>query len=352
MAAGRQKGRVTIRTVAEDAGVSVAAVSKVLRDAYGVSAELRSRVQASMQKLAYRPHAAARGMRGQTYTLGVLFPDIHNPFFADVLSGVNEALERTQYQPLLGISQSLGAMETALINAMVDRQMDGLILVGPRMLTADIVAVAERTPTVVIAHHRPDAVAFDTVNNNDQLGAAAVVRHLAAGGYRSIAYLTQLVPDDEQTMITTQREIGYRAAMAELGLGRFVNVIRAEQTARETQTAARHALQSRSRPEAIFCWTDFIALEVLSVARELGLKVPEDLAVVGYDNTSYCDLAQNALTSIDQSGQVLGLQAARLLIERIKGRQTAEHFVVTPRLVARGSSGPKRVAGEGPGAKA
>ena len=77
---------------------------------------------------------------------------------------------------------------------------------------------------------------------------------------------------------------------------------------------------------------------MLSVARELGLSVPGDLAIVGYDNTSYCDLAQNALTSIDQSGQVLGLQSARLLIERIKGRRTPEHFVVTPRLVVRGSS--------------
>jgi LacI family transcriptional regulator len=102
--------------------------------------------------------------------------------------------------------------------------------------------------------------------------------------------------------------------------------------------AARHLLESRQRPEAIFCWTDFVALEVLSVARELGLAVPGDLAVVGYDNTSYCDLAQNALTSIDQSGQVLGLQAARLLTERIKGRESAEHFVVTPRLVGRSSS--------------
>jgi DNA-binding LacI/PurR family transcriptional regulator len=338
----KKSDRVTIKTVAEDAGVSVAAVSKVLREAYGVSADLRAKVQASMHRLHYRPHAAARGMRGQTYTLGVLLPDLHNPFFSDIMAGVNSALERTQYLPLLGVSQSVGAVEVALIDAMVDRQMDGLILIGPRMLTADIIGIAERTPTVVIAQHRPDVVAFDTVNNNDQLGAAVVVRHLAAAGYRNIAYLTQLLVDTEQAMVTTQREIGYRATMTELGLGRYINVIAAEQTPRETQAAARHVLQSRNPPEAIFCWTDFIALEVLSVAHELGLSVPGDVAVVGYDNTSYCDLAQNALTSIDQSGQVLGLQAARLLIERIKGRETAEHLVITPRLVARQSSGPKR----------
>jgi LacI family transcriptional regulator len=105
------------------------------------------------------------------------------------------------------------------------------------------------------------------------------------------------------------------------------------------QTAIRHVLQSRNPPEAIFCWTDFIALEVISVVRELGLSIPADVAIVGYDNTSHCDLAQNALTSVDQSGQVLGLQAARLLVERIKGRERAEHLVVTPRLVVRSSSG-------------
>jgi LacI family transcriptional regulator len=98
------------------------------------------------------------------------------------------------------------------------------------------------------------------------------------------------------------------------------------------------AEESRNRPDAILCWTDFIALEVLSVERELGISVPRDLAVVGYDNTSYCDLMQNARTSIDQSGQVLGLQAARLLVERIGGRTSAEHLVVTPRLVERASS--------------
>jgi DNA-binding LacI/PurR family transcriptional regulator len=347
MAPRHKSERVTIKTVAEDAGVSTAAVSKVLRDAYGVSAELRARVKASMQQLGYRPHAAARGMRGQTYTLGVLLPDIHNPFFSDILAGVNSALERTQYQVLLGISQSANAIEVALIDAMVDRQMDGIILIGPRIPTPDIVTTAERTPTVVIAHHRPEEPHFDTVNNNDQLGATMVVRHLVAGGYRSIAYLTQPLVDAEGTMVTTQREIGYRATMTELGLARFINVVAAEQTARETQTAARHLLQMRNPPEAIFCWTDFIALEVISVAHELGLRVPEDVAIVGYDNTSYCDLAQNALTSVDQSGQVLGLQSARLLVERIKGRETAEHLVITPRLVVRASSG-GRATGRSP----
>lgn len=335
-------GRVTIRTVAADAGVSTAAVSKVLRDAYGVSDALRARVQASMEKLNYRPHAAARGMRGQTYTLGVLLPDMRNPFFADILDGVNQALERTQYQPLLGVSQSDEPMEQALIDAMMDRQMDGLLMIGPRMQRDAVEAVARRIPTAVVGLHQLGADYLDTANNDDVAGAELVVRHLVEAGYRRITMVSLMAPANYD-VVTVPREQGYRQAMQANGLGQHINIVPTPQTARETQTILRHLLQSRHPPEALFCWTDMVALHALSVARDVGLAVPDDLAIVGYDNTTYCDLTQNSLTSVDQSGQALGLQAARLLVERINGREKGEHFVVTPRLVVRGSSRPRPV---------
>lgn len=331
----RGSGRVTIREVAEDAGVSVAAVSKVLREAYGVSETLRSKVRVSIDKLNYRPLASARGMRGQTYTLGVILPDLRNPFFADILAGINSALERTQYQPMLGTSQSNPDMEEALVGAMIDRQMDGLLLIGTVESDQTLHLIAGRKPLVTIGHHAADNKVFDTVNNDDQLGAALVVRHLAGNGYRRIAMLSL---NSSTSTIIAHREMGYRREMIEQGLSGQINVQRNGQTLRDVQVAARRLLESRDRPEAIFCWTDFIALEVISVAVEMGLSVPDDLAVVGYDNTMFCDFAQNRLTSVDQSGEHLGLQAARLLIERIRGRSEAEHFVVTPRIVARNSS--------------
>jgi LacI family transcriptional regulator len=336
-----KSGRVTIRDVAGDAGVSVAAVSKVLRDAYGVSEALRAKVRASIERLGYRPHAAARGMRGQTYTLGFIIPDLHNPFFADILAGVNAALERTQYQLLLGVCESDPTLESALMEAMIDRRMDGLILIGSRIPDTQLAEIATRIPTTIIAIHPKGETNYDTVNNDDRLGATLVVQHLVEAGYKHISYLSQQISINEKAMVTMQREDGYRATMKEAGLSKHIQVTYAGQTPREAQTVARHMLEQRNRPDAIFCWTDFIALEVLSVAHDLGLKVPGDLAIVGYDNTSYCDLAQNSLTSIDQSGQVLGLQAARLLIERIGGREKAEHYVVTPRLVARRSTLPR-----------
>jgi LacI family transcriptional regulator len=124
----------------------------------------------------------------------------------------------------------------------------------------------------------------------------------------------------------------------EQGLGTAINIVRGTQVLRDVQVAVRKLLESPQRPDALFCWTDLIAIEAISVATELGLSIPQDIAIVGYDNTMYCDFAQNRLTSVDQSGELLGLQAARLLIERIEGRTEAEHFVVTPRIVARASS--------------
>jgi DNA-binding LacI/PurR family transcriptional regulator len=329
--------RVTIREVAKDAGVSVAAVSKVLRDAYGVSDALRAKVRASMHKLDYRPLAAARGMRGQTYTIGIVLPDLRNPFFADIMDGVNTALERTQYRAMIGISHSSVETEMGIVESMIDRQMDGMLMIGSTEDRRNLDIIAKRKPLVAIGHHDPEATTFDTVNNHDQQGAMLVVKHLAANGYRKIAMFS-LVSGTSTILI--QRELGYRRGMMEAGLGKHINITSSSQILREVQLSARRLLMGPQRPDAIFCWTDLIALEVISVAKELGLDIPNDLAVVGYDNTMFCDFTQNSLTSIDQSGEQLGLQAARLLIERIKGRAEAEHFVVTPRIVVRPSSTP------------
>lgn len=336
----RKVDRVTIKEVAEDAGVSVAAVSKVLRDAYGVSDGLRARVRASMQKLNYRPLASARGMRGQTFTVGIILPDLRNPFFADIFTGVNSALDRTPYQPLLAISQATLVEET-LIDSMIDRQVDGIILLGTTEIPERLAEVAERKPIVAIARYAADDAPYDTVNNDDQLGAMLVVRHLVANGYRRIAMVSLA---GTSPTVADEREVGYRRAMEDAGLAQHINVLRIGQTIREVQVAGTRLLQGRDRPDAVFCWMDFIALEMISIATELGLSIPNDLAVVGYDNTIYCDLAQNSLTSVDQSGEVLGLQAARLLIERIRGRTEPERFVVTPRVVARKSSRGKGAA--------
>ncbi|MFE1500461.1 LacI family DNA-binding transcriptional regulator, partial [Streptomyces albidoflavus] len=187
--ASRNTKRVTITDVARHAGVSTAAVSKVMRNAYGVSPSMQERVRAAMAELGYRPHAAARGMRGRTYTIGVLLDNLRNPFFADILDGIREQLGESEYTVLIGAA-GFGAEDQArTIRAMVDRQMDGLILIAPGTPRTEVLATAVVTPTVVIGHH-DTSDAHDSVVDADDLGAGLVVDHLVALGHRDIALVS------------------------------------------------------------------------------------------------------------------------------------------------------------------
>lgn len=337
-----QKPRATIRTVAADAGVSVAAVSKVLRDAYGVSDALRAKVTASIDKLGYRPNAAARAMRGHTYRVGILLIAITNPFLPEVIDGILETLRAASYHGMIGIGLSRTEIEASLIESMIDSRMDGLILVAPEMTTAVLSHYARQIPVVAIAQHDPTATDFDTINSDDQLGATIAVRELIARGHRDIG---MLMPDPSATQVhgvMHQREIGYRKAMAEAGLGdrARVNIVPHRLPAdapNGREAAIRAVLTAPNRPSALFCWSDLVGVDVVNVARGLGLRVPEDLAIIGYDNSRVAALPLIGLASIDQEGRRMGALAAQTLLGRIDGRTTAEHLAVPPHLVLRPS---------------
>lgn len=337
--------RPTIKDVATSAGVSRAAVSKVLRGAYGVSGVMRGRVEGAMRSLDYRPQLAARALRGRSYMLGVLLPDIRNPFFADILDGVGNALRGTQYQLLLGVRPLFEATERGLVETMLDRKLDGFIMIAPLLEHAYLARHAASAPTVLIGRHDRDG-GFDTVNNDDELGARLAVRHLIAQGHESIGYFDLEPLGDDGAHPNVFRAKGYHAAMRAAGLARQSQVIVGSTSARPEGDAGLIAawLTSPGRPSAIFAWSDVAALTILSAAQDLGLRVPGDLAIAGYDNSRLCDLAQLSLTSVDQDGPQLGQRAAELLIERIEGRRGEVHFVTPPRLVERRSSGSPEVA--------
>lgn len=339
--------RVTIKSVAADAGVSVSAVSKVLRDAYGVSSQLRERVNASMVKLGYRPSVAARGMRGKSYTIGVLMADTRNAFYADLLEGINAAFHTTQYQALIGINQHETDIESNLVNAMIDRQMDGIIMIGPRQQSrpeeqatanpANLSDIANRIPTVIVGCY-DDSPQLDTVNNDDVLGAHLAVNHLVEQGYKRITFINSELNGGHRLNVASHRHQGYLEAMEENGLGRYISIALAREVKHSIRNSVHELFAAKSRPEALFCWSDVVAFEVISAVQSLGYSIPDDVGIVGYDNTRACDYWQNSLTSIDQAGQALGLQAARLLLERINGRTEPEQFILPPRLVVRRSS--------------
>ena len=334
--------RVTIVDVARHAQVSTTAVSKVLRNAYGASPEMRAKVRRAIDELGYRPNAGARGLRGQTYTIGVMLPDIRNPFFPEILDGVTASLADSEYQVLLGPGCNGEKEEGRVTEAMVDRGMDGLILVAPVSSRAHLERVGTAVPTVVIGRHGSSPV-YDTVADDDVEGAALVVGHLAGLGHRRISHIEHHETDPTRLMEmpNARRADGYRLAMRAHGLEEWIDVVSTSYTQEGGYQGAQELLArpASARPTAVFAGADIVAMGVLEAVAEAGLSVPGDLSVAGYDNTTFAAFGPISLTSVDQAGREMGRNAVRLLLERIADRaRPSTKVTLSPTLVARRST--------------
>lgn len=329
--------RVTIIDVARHANVSTTTVSKVLRNAYGASPAMHEKVRRAIAELGYRPHAAARGMRGQTYTIGVMLPDIRNPFFADILDGVNEQLADTDYQVLLGRGYNGEAAEERVTDTMLDHQMDGVILIAPVSSRARLDHIAATVPMVVVGRHARSAT-YDSVADNDTAGAALVVEHLAGLGHRRIAHIEHHETDRDRLaeMPNAIRAQGYRQAMHAHGLADEVDIASTTYTQQGGYLGARQLLARPVRPTAIFAGADIVAMGAIQAIAEAGLSVPDDISVAGYDNTMFAAFEPISLTTVDQAGRQIGANAAQLLVSRIGDRERrSTQVTLSPTLVVR-----------------
>jgi LacI family transcriptional regulator len=343
--------RATIQDVAQSAGVSVSAVSKVLRDAYGVSPAMRAKVTTAIEELGYRPHAGARGMRGRSFTVGVVLTEMSSPFQPEVVDGINDELGPSSFQSIMSVGGANAEGQKRSIEALVDRQVDGLVLIAPFISQSFLEQLAASIPTVVVARHG-GGINYDSVVDDDYAGARLVVDHLAALGHRRIVHTSHPSGGLKRPYVLshTARCEGYVNAMNRLGLE--PDVIETTYSEVGGHQAAVEALGRAVAPTAIFAGADIAALGALRAAEELGRKVPEDLTIVGYDNIYLTSIGRISLTTVDQSGQLTGATSARLLLERIDGRTRPVHYVVSPRLVARGTSaGPAERPAAGPRSK-
>lgn len=341
MVARNGRRRVTITDVASHAQVSVTAVSKVIRNAYGVSPQMKDRVKTAIEELGYRPQATARGMRGRTFTIGLVLPHIRNPFFADILDGLTAQLEDTGYQAITIQGGVTRKVERRAVDALVDRQVDGVIMVAPLAGRARLEEVAQEIPTVVLARHERSAY-YDTVFGDDEAGAQVVVEHLIALGHRRIAHISHQDNSDARPsdLLHVIRAETYKRVMAEHGLADEIAIATTYYHEEGGYDGARQLLSRSPRPTAIFVGADQAAFGALAAVHEAGLSVPGEISVAGYDNTPLAALPNITLTSVDQDGAVMGHTAGRLLLERIEGRTSAMRFSAAPSLVVRGSTAP------------
>jgi LacI family transcriptional regulator, galactose operon repressor len=341
MATPHRRRRTTITDVANHAQVSTTAVSKVIRNAYGVSPAMKDRVKAAIEELGYRPHAAARGLRGRTFTIGVLLPDIRSPFFAEIIDGLTEQLTDTDYQAIMIQGGTTHKTERRAIDALVDRQVDGILMVAPIAAKTRLEEVARDIPTVVLGRHERSAH-YDTVFDDDDAGAELAVQHLITLGHRRIVHIAHqdnasARPADLLHVIRAET---YKRVMRDHGLAAESAIATTSYSAEGGLEGARELLSRSPRPTAIFAGADQAAFGALAAVHEAGLSVPAGVSVIGYDNIRLAALPNIALTSIDQDGVVMGRTVGRLLLERIEGRTSAVRFSVTPSLIVRNSTAP------------
>jgi LacI family transcriptional regulator, galactose operon repressor len=322
--------------VAAEAGVSIATVSKVINGRYGVAPDTLDRVKAVIDQLGYESSLVARSLRSRrTNVIGILVADIE-PFSAELLKGAGAAIRAREYELIVysgsGHGKDRSGWERRYVSRLGGTLTDGMILVTPT-----VVDVSDATPIVAVDPHAGPS-RLPSVHSDNLAGGISATEHLIGLGHRRIGFLAGR-PDLESAR---QRERGYREALAAAGIPSDPELIRVGDYDLEiSEVPARQLLTLDDRPTAIFAANDLSAIQTMHVARTLGLTIPGDVSVVGFDNIPESAFTGTPLTTIDQSIQEMGRQAVELLIDLIEGNTERPQQVTLPtRLVVRQSSGP------------
>jgi LacI family transcriptional regulator len=332
------RARATIRDVAEHAGVSVATVSKVINQRYGVAADTTARVQAVISELGYEASLVAQSLRNhRTNVIGILVADLE-PFSTELLKGAADAIRGSGYELVVysagGGTGDMKGWERRYLSRLSGTLVDGAVLVTPT-----VVEVRPGAPVVAVDPHTGPSD-FPTVDADSLRGARLATEYLLGLGHRRIA----LLAGREDLQSAKLREQGYRDALEAAGVPFLDTLVRVGGYDPELATsAARELLTGEEGPTAVFAANDITAIATIEVAQELGLRVPEDLSVVGFDNIPESALCTPPLTTVNQPIRTMGQRAVEMLIRLIR-EQPVEHTHLTldTKLVVRGSTAPVR----------
>lgn len=332
---------IRMKDLARDLGVSVVTISKVLRNHPDIGEATRLRVQERIKELDYRPNAVARSLvTGRSYLVGLIVPDLLHPFFAEVAQSLSGQLRKAGYYLIISASEEDPALEEREVDQLLARRLDALVIASARSTVEMFFRIEKsKTPYILIDRNFPGITA-NYVGANDEIAGQLATEHLIKVGCKHIAHIRG--PENSPGV---GRLSGYRKALSHAGMQISDNyVVSGHMVDKESRNCGAEAmaqlLKLKPRPDGVFCYNDPLAMGAMERILEMGLRIPQDVAVIGCGNLHYDSGLHVPLSSIDQDSRRIGEEAARLTLGILESKTlpAPENVILQPRLVARAST--------------
>ena len=323
--------RVTIRDIATLAGVSPSTVSRALNDHPAISEKTRRVVQQACQSLQYVPDMTAKGLAGHmTNTIGVIVPDISNPYFSAQCAAISRSAAAEGYRVLLTNTLYDSLRETEAVDSMLSQHVDGMIISPSSPQSQEVLStLLDKVPCIYLGNNHGSACSY--VEADGERGAYEATQYLYHLGHRKIIFIGGRTNSN-----TLERRLnGYRRSMLLNGLAPLeILTSEAESTTEDRYyQCVLKLLKDNYQPDAFLAYSDIVAMQVLGAAKDCGLSVPENLSVIGFDNTSVARLAQINLTSVSLRKSRVGELAVKRLLEKINGDNNLSADILQPELI-------------------
>ena len=329
--------RSTIHDVAQEAGVSLMTVSRVVNGKDGVSQLTRENVTKVIKKLNYRPSSIARGLATRrTRALGLVVPDIANPFFASLVRNAEEEAYAKDYSVFLGNTNEDPQRELAVLRSLEDKHVDGLILCSSRLDDEALFEILARFPTTVLVFRERIGADVGAFTVDDVYGGQAAVDHLLKSNHRNIG----LISGPPISLSAFGRFKGYETALQTADIPINDSWIRhCHPVIEGGQEAAYDLLKSNPEITALFCHNDLVAVGAMQACSELGLRVPDDIAIIGYDDIRLAALVSPALTTLRVPRAEIGTKIMQMLLEQVEVEAVEPKEIhLKPELIVRSSA--------------
>lgn len=326
----------TIQQVANEAGVSVATVSRVINNHQSVSTQTRLKVEEVIRRLNYEPNILGRNLRrAQSRMILVLVPSISNPFYSKIVQGIEDVASQYKYNILLGTTESIAERGKSYLNILKQKSADGIISMDPVVDLSELAGLDDTYPVIQCCEYSEN-LEFPYVTIDNLMAAYKAAKHLISQGYKRIA----MINSDERFLYARQRKQGYLMALREYDIEyRDEWMIHTELGFEGGQEATRTFLSLNNRPDAIFAVADTLAIGALSAIKETGLSVPHDIAVVGFDNIPFSEMTNPTLSTVSQPMYDIGAKAAHMLLQKIEDPNSSiDNAILNHELIIRESS--------------